>query len=82
MLLDLSLVTQTLVSLIDKHVTASPAGVSGVKVRALEPEALTEDNSIGIFLYHIAEDPHYKNASPVSIDLHPIRFTPMGLNLY
>ena len=81
MLLDLSLVTETLVSLIDKHVKASPAGSGAVNVSAQEPEALT-DNSIGIFLYHIAEDPHYKNAAPVSSDLPPIRFTPMGLNLY
>ena len=84
MLLDLSLVTQTLVSLIDKHVTALPAaaGIGGLNVSAVEPEALAQENSIGIFLYHIAEDPHYKNAAPVSSDLPPIRFTPMGLNLY
>ena len=84
MLLNLSLVTQTLVSLIDKHIKASPAGagIVGLIVNGLPPDLIEGDNSIGMFLYHITEDAHFKNAAPVSADTPPIRFTPMGLNLY
>jgi hypothetical protein len=84
MLLDISLVTQTLLSLIDKHVTSSPeAGkVTPLNVSALAPDNLTGDRTIGLYLYHITEDAHYKNLPPPSADEPPIRFTPMGLNLY
>jgi uncharacterized protein DUF4255 len=84
MLLDVSLVTQTLVSLIDKHIRASPAGAGIVqlKVSAEPREELTGPSTVSIYLYHITEEAHYKNAAAVSADLPPIRFTPMGLNLF
>jgi len=83
MLLDVSLVTQTLVSLIDKHIKASPAGagIVGLKVSAEPREELNGPSTVGIYLYHITEAAHFKNAAPVSSVL-PIRFTPMGLNLF
>jgi hypothetical protein len=84
MLLDISLVTQTLLSLIDKHVTSSPeAGkVSPLTVSPLPPDKLTGNHTIGLYLYHISEDAHYKNLPPPSDEFPPIRYTPMGLNLY
>ena len=83
MLLDLSLVTQTLVSLIDKHIKASPAGVGIVGLVSAEPrDKLTGDSTIGLYLYHITEDADLKNAPSVSADTPPIRYTPMGLSLY
>jgi hypothetical protein len=84
MLLDVALVTQTLLSLIDKHVTASPeAGkVTPLTVSALPPDRLSGDRVIGLYLYHVTEDAQYKNLPPPSGDQPPIRYTPMGLNLY
>src|SRR5262245_39872075 len=86
MLLDISLVTQTLISLIEKHVNASPekAKVSPLAVSALPPDKLTGigDHVLGLYLYYISEDAHYKNLPPPSDGLLPIRYTPMGLNLY
>ena len=83
MLLDISLVTQTLVSLIDKHIKASPvgSGISGLKVSAEPREELDGPSTVSIYLYHIAEEPQFKNAPPVSSAL-PVRYTPMGLNLF
>lgn len=84
MLLDVALVTQTLTSLIQKHVTASPeAGkVTPLSVSPLPPDKLTGDHAIGLYLYHIVEDPQYKNLPPLSDEEPPVRYTPMGLNLH
>jgi hypothetical protein len=84
MLLDISLVSQTLVSLIDKHVNASPeAGkVSPLVVTSEPSDKLAGDHAIGIYMYHVTEDPHYKNLPSPSDEEPPVRYTPMGLNLY
>jgi hypothetical protein len=84
MLLDIALVTQTLLSLIDKFVTSSPeAGkVTPLTVSPLPPDRLGGDRVIGLYLYHVTEDAHYKNLPPQSPDQPPIRYTPMGLDLY
>jgi Pvc16 N-terminal domain len=84
MLLDLSLVTQTLVNLIGEHVRASPAWNTTVTltVSPQPRDKLTVDNTIGVYLYHLTEDAHFKNVASVSADTAPIRYTPMGLNLY
>lgn len=84
MLLDISLVSQALVSLIDKHVKASPeAGkVSPLVVTSEPSDRLAGDHAIGIYMYHISEDPHYKNLPSPSDEEPPVRYTPMGLNLY
>ncbi len=76
--------TQTLVSLIDKHIKASPAGagIVGLKVSAEPREDLTGPSTVGIYLYHISEEAHFKNTAARSSDTPPIRFTPMGLNLF
>src|SRR5262249_9867439 len=82
-LLDISLVTRTLVSLIDKHVKASSAW-SGATLRVVPqpPDKLVGQNTIGLYLYHVGEDAHYKNLPVVENNSLPLRFTPMGLNLY
>ncbi len=84
MLLDIALVTQTLTSLIDKHVTSSPEAskVTPLSVSTQPPDKLQGDRTIGIYLYHITEDAQYKNLPPSSPDEPPVRFTPMGINLY
>ena len=86
MLLDLSLVTQTLMTTIDHFInslpTAEKSKVSPWLVSALPPDKLTGDRTIGIYLYHAIEDAQYKNLPPPSPDVPPIRFTPMGLDLF
>ena len=85
MLLDLSLVTDALVSLIDKYIKASQDRSSIVGSFDVSPEPrdkLKGDATIGVYLYHLTEDAHYKNLPSASADLPPLRFTPMGLNLY
>lgn len=82
-LLDLSLVTRTLINLIQTHVESSPAW-SGAPpdVSPLPPDKLSGGRTIGLYLYHVVEDPGYKNAPPPGSDPVPVRHTPMALQLY
>lgn len=86
MLLDISLVTQTLMNVIDKFIGTLPPNekskVSPWNVSALPPDKLTGDRTIGIYLYHVVEDAQFKNMPPLSPDVPPIRFTHMGLDLF
>ena len=84
-LLDASLVTQALVTLITQCVTVSPeAGkVPGFNVSPLSPDRLTGDHTIGLYLYYITENQQYKNPPPaISGSNFPERFTPMGLDFH
>src|SRR5262249_38722129 len=84
MLLDIALVTETLISLIKKQIATSPekAKVSPLEVSALTTDKLTGGYTIELYLYYLTEDPQYKNLAPPGLDEPPVRFTPMGLNLY
>ncbi len=85
---DLSLVTQSLVRLVDAAIKASPArpttptGPVVVKVTSLPPDLLTEDDMVGIYLYHLVEEAAHKNQPWPGRPSTPIRYTPMGLNLH
>jgi hypothetical protein len=83
---DLSLVTKTLLNLIDKHIGSLPttktAKVSLWTVLPLPPDKLTGNNAIGVYLYHVVEDAHRKNLPPPGPDFPPVALTPMGLHLY
>jgi Pvc16 N-terminal domain len=88
-LLDLSQATQTLSNLLERRVKnglaalGQPAPViNGLTISGLPVDKLTGDQTIGIFLYHVTEEAQYKNLPPVSSDQPPVRFRPMGLNLY
>jgi Pvc16 N-terminal domain len=86
-LLDLSLVTKTLLNLIDKHINSLPsaekAKLSSLwTVSPLPPDRLTGDHAIGVYLYHAVEDPYRKNLAPPGQDFPPVALTPMGLHLY
>lgn len=86
-LLDLSLVTKTLLNLIDKHIGALPAAEKAKlspswTVSPLPPDTLKGDHAIGVYLYHAVEDPYRKNLPPPGPDLPPVALTPMGLHLY
>jgi hypothetical protein len=85
--LDLSLVTTTLLRLLKARVdplwaeffppvppppTITYTGVSSDKLK---------DNSLAMFLYSATEDAQFKNQPPIYQDNPPVRFTPMGLQL-
>jgi len=77
-LLDISLVTKALVTLLDKGVGAR--WNANFSVFPAPPDQLTS-LSIGLYLIHVTEDPHYKSQAPTGTGTPPIRFTPMGLQL-
>ena len=83
-LLDISQVTRSLITLLETHVQASPVWPVGttLTVSPDPPDTLTGDNTLGLYLYHILEDPHNKNIDPMGSDQPPIRYTPMPLLLY
>jgi hypothetical protein len=83
-LLDVSKVTSTLITLLDTHINGSPAWPSSVtlNVTAEPPDKLDGDATLGVYLYHLTEDPHRRNAPATSGNGTPVRFTPMGLNLH
>jgi hypothetical protein len=84
-LLDLSLVTQTLVELLKAHISNSTAwsiASWGVPVVTGDPPDKLEAGSLGVYLYHVTEEAHTKNQPAVGRDPVPVRHTPMGLALY
>ena len=83
-LTDLSLVSETLVRFVDESIKASPAWPGGqtADVCSLPPDLLPGDNSLGIYMYHLSEDPASKNIRRGPTGRAALRFTPMGLNLF
>lgn len=47
-----------------------------------EPPIRLQKRGIGFYLYHIAENPYFKNLPAPGGDNPPVRYAPMGLNLY
>jgi hypothetical protein len=83
-LLDLSLVTKSLTTVIEQVLKASPEATkyTPLTVSSLPPNKLTGDHTVGLYLYHAEEHPSFKNAPPAGGDVPPVRFTELGLNLY
>lgn len=81
-LLDLSLVTRALVKLVDETIKVSPAAPGSHIVTSLPPDKLTEENSVGIYLYHITEEAALKNQGWRGRPDTPIKYSPIGLNLH
>ncbi len=84
MLLDLSLVTQSIINLLKKNISASSEWPSTLPllVTPKPPDKLTEDNMLGVFLYHVEENPQLKNLPDAGSSQPPVRYLPMALNLY
>src|SRR5688500_13551749 len=87
-LLDLSLVTTTLLRLLRARVDplwatffppVPPPPV--INYTGVSSAVITGDQAIGMFLYYASEDPHFKNLPPAYRDHPPVRFTPMGVVL-
>lgn len=81
-LLDISLVTRSLQKLVQKYIEASDAWSGSLTVSISPPDKLTGDNTVGLYLYHIAESPDTRNLPAPSGNTPPIRYTPMGLELF
>jgi hypothetical protein len=82
-LLDVSRVTRTLMKLVDTTVTGSSAWPAGVtlSVTALPPDKLGDGNSLSLYLYHVMEDPQFKNFPPPAGN-SDVRFAPTALDLF
>ena len=87
-LLDLSLVTTTLLRLLRARVDplwatffppVPPPPV--INYTGVSSAVITGDRAIGMFLYYASEDPQFQNLPPVFRDHPPVRFTPMGVVL-
>jgi hypothetical protein len=83
-LLNLSLVTQTFVTLLDRYIVNSPEwnAANVLDVSPLPPDRLAGDHTLGFYLYHFTEDAAYKNPAPLADVDNPDIFQPMGLQLY
>jgi Pvc16 N-terminal domain len=87
-LLDLSLVTTTLLRLLKARVDPLWAELfppapppPTITYSGVSSDKLTADQALGMFLYSVNEDNHFKNQPPIYQDRPPVRFTPMGLQL-
>jgi Pvc16 N-terminal domain len=88
-LIDLSLVTTTLLRLLQARVDPLWASLfpplpppPTITYTGVSPASgLSADQALGMFLYYASEDPHFKNQPPVFRDQPPVRFTPMGVQL-
>lgn len=85
-LIDLSLVTSTLLRLLQARVDPLWASLFPVPptitYTGISPATpISVDHALGMFLYYASEDPQFKNLPPTYRDQPPVRFTPMGLQL-
>jgi hypothetical protein len=84
-ILNVGLVTKVIKRVIELSIKESSAWKPrpDPTISVLPPDKL-DDGSLGIYLYHLSEDPHLKNQPSVgtSADPVPVRYTPMGLNLF
>lgn len=83
-LLDLSNVTRVLVRLLQEAVASSPAwSGSPPSVLPLPPDKLADAGDLlGLYLYHVSEDPHFRNAPGAGNGPVPVSLAPLGLVLH
>ena len=83
-LLDVSKVTETLIDLLEKRVPSLPEWPSGVTldVSPDPPDLLSGQTVLGIYLYHLTEDPGTKNLPVAGDGAVPVALAPMGLRLH
>ena len=77
-MIDMSLVTSTLVRLLDEHVSNSPAWNPAIVLNVTPdpPDKLTGDNTLGLYLYRVTEEAQYKNLPPPAHHSVPTPQTP------
>ncbi len=83
--LNLSHVTLSLQSLLDLNVRRLLGGIPAnqLDVTLMPPEQVNAIiQTLNLHLYHVSEDPHYKNAVGMDLATPPVADKPMGLRLY
>ena len=84
-LLDLSRVTSTLTSLLESNINLHlQSGGPAVTVVPTAPNNVGESaqNLLSLYLYHVSEDPYYRNMAGEGNDPPNVAKAPMGLCLY
>jgi hypothetical protein len=78
-------VTKTLADLLSQNITQNiDKNLSGLlTVTAIPPENVENpSNTLSLFLYHVGEDPYYKNAPGPGNDVPNVAKSPMALSLF
>jgi len=77
-------VTKALTDLLAQNITTNiDTSLAGVlKVTGSPPEKAEAANTLSLYLYHIAENPYYKNALGPGNDVPNVAKTPMALSLF
>ncbi|MCX6243081.1 MAG: DUF4255 domain-containing protein [Bacteroidetes bacterium] len=79
---DLSLVTKSLINLLDCCFSTAPEQhVHNPVISSHRPDQL-KGNAVGLYLYHVCEDPHSKNTPVPDDQTAPVKYSPLGLQLY
>ena len=81
-LLDLADVSRSLVTLIQQAFAVSPAWTLPPPTVLPEPPNRFAGEGIGFYLYHIQENPSYRNFPAPGKDQPAVRYSPMALSLY
>src|SRR5438552_12573680 len=84
-LLNLYKVTKTLTDLLTQNITKSidPALDGLLHVTAIPPEKVENpSNTLSLYVYHVAEDPYYKNMLGPGSDVPNVARAPMALSLF
>lgn len=83
-LLDLSLVTRTLLAILEARLPTYPDWPATATLTAspAAPDAVSASHALSFYLYHLREEAHTKAQDWQVDDAVPQRFKPMGLSLY
>ncbi|HEX6112611.1 MAG TPA: Pvc16 family protein [Geminicoccaceae bacterium] len=83
-LFDLSHVTSSLAEALRLNIhRLEPTLIGQLQVSTMPPERVSgEMNTVNLYLYHAAEDPHYRNLVGNLSDARPVQTKPMSLILY
>ncbi|MGH8563237.1 MAG: DUF4255 domain-containing protein [Gammaproteobacteria bacterium] len=84
-LINLYKVTKTLTDLLTQNITQNidPSLTGLLSVTAIPPDKVENpSNTLSLHLYHVAEDPHYKNVLGRGNDVPNVARAPMALSLF
>jgi hypothetical protein len=84
-LINLYKVTKTLTDLLTQNITQNidPSLTGLLTVTAIPPDKVENpSNTLSLHLYHVAEDPYYKNALGPGSDVPNVAKAPMALSLF
>lgn len=79
---DLSKITSSLITLLTDGVEDIIGGTATITAQSPDKVPSSATNTLSFYLYHVREDPHYKNAEPVGGGQGPIARVPLALSLF